>query len=49
MIREGARDVVSVWRIVNAGWSVAIRMEPLRYLNLLVLDVIVSSHVAHTQ
>jgi hypothetical protein len=47
VIREGARDVVSVWRIVNAGWSVAIRMEPLRYLDSSAVDAIVSFHCAY--
>jgi hypothetical protein len=32
-IGEGARGVVSVWRMVNDGCSVAIRIEPFRYLD----------------
>ena len=32
VIRDGAREVVRVCRIVKAGLRVAIRMEPLRYL-----------------
>ena len=30
-IGEGALLVVKVWRIVNEGWRVAMRIEPLRY------------------
>ncbi len=33
-IGEGAFGVVRVCRMVNEGWSVAIRMEPLRYLKM---------------
>jgi hypothetical protein len=33
-IGEGARDVVSVWRIVKAGCNAANNMEPLLYLRV---------------
>jgi hypothetical protein len=38
-----------VWRIVNAGWRVAMRIEPLRYLESSASDTIVVSNLEHTQ
>lgn len=32
VILEGAREVVKVCRMVKAGWRVATKIEPLRYL-----------------
>lgn len=39
-IGEGALGVVRVCRMVNEGWSVAIKIEPLRYLESLSMNVL---------
>jgi hypothetical protein len=39
VMRDGAREVVRVCRIVKAGLRVAIRMEPLRYLARLAMPL----------
>jgi hypothetical protein len=38
--------VVSVWRMVNDGWRVAIKMEPLRYLDGVRMNGLARVHVS---